>query len=454
MNSTDFLNTLSHDLGSKVRYDVLTSFCYESDVGKSVKSIPIAVLFPENSNDVSKILKIANEFNIPVTIRGGGTTIGGETVAKDSIIIDTKKMNKCFKVDKKEKIIDIGSGNTWIELYDTLNKHDLIFKVAPSSATCTIGGTVSIGGFDNHSYIHGTSTDQVEEAEVVLPNGDIVNCSQENNKEIFNHILYGNGMIGVITRIKMKVMAKYEKSYDSLFAYSNRNDALNDYFKLCEKQICDGIMFIEVFNQPIIRIENFDTPIDKSKLKGKWIKTIENQDFYINACKFMYTQRMRFRSFPFWFRYTPISLNFIDVIYPDKNYIFDMFNYSDELWKDVKKDSKFVGNLKLVLGLRVKEDSKTRPFSPIPSSIKKNDLIFGTYFGAEIATRNYDNYHQNFNCKMIKKAVDMDGMLYKYCGHVKQYARFLFKEERWNHLIEIKRKYDPNNILNRGVLFE
>ncbi len=453
MNST-FLKTLYHEFGSNVKYDVLTSFCYESDIGKSIKNSPIAVLFPENSVDVSTILKMADEFNIPVTIRGGGTTVGGETVAKDSIIIDTKKMNKSFNIDKKQKIIEIGSGTTLIELYDILNKHGLTLKVAPSSGTCTIGGTVSVGGFDQHSYIHGTSADQVEMVEVVLPNGNIVNCSQETNNEIFNNILYGNGMIGIISKIKMKVMEKYKKSYESWFAYPNRKDALSEYFKLCEDRIGDGIVYLEIFNQPIIRIENYEIPIDETKIKGKCININENKDFYINACRFVYTQRIRFHSFPFLYRYTPISLNFIDVVYQDRNNIFDMCSYSDKLWKDIKKDVKMIGNLKLVLALRVKEDSKTRPFSPFPSSIQKNDLIFGSYFGAEISTKDYDIYQKNFNNKMIKKVIDMNGMLYKYCGHVKEFAKEMFQEERWNNLIKIKKKYDPNNILNRGILFE
>jgi len=57
--------------------------------------------------------------------------------------------------------------------------------VAPSSATCTIGGTISVGGLDNHSYIYGTSADQVEEVEVVLPDGEIRVCNSQRNQEIF-----------------------------------------------------------------------------------------------------------------------------------------------------------------------------------------------------------------------------------------------------------------------------
>lgn len=454
MNSTAFLDKLHEKLGSKIKQDFFTAYCYKSDIGKTIKNSPIAIAFPENSEDVSTILKTANDFNIPVTILGGGTTIGGETVAKNSIIIDTKKMNKCFYIDNNEKAAVIGSGITWLDLYDILRRHGLTFKVAPSSASCTIGGTASVGGFDNHSYIHGTSADQIEEIELVSPIGDIITCNPEKDNEVFSNILYGNGMIGIITKIKMKIIDKYKKSYDSWFVYSNRKDALNDYFNLCENQVGNGIMYLETFGQHIVRIENYEEPVDKNKIKGKCINISDNTDFYINACRFMYAQRIRLHSFPFLIRYKPISINFIDIVYPDKDYIYETFNYSDKLWKNAKKDIHVLGNLKLCLALRVKEDSKTRPFSPIPSSVKKGDLIFGSYFGAEIATDDYSNYQEQFTFEMINKAIDIGGMLYKYGGHVKQFAPKLFSEERWKNLMEIKKKYDPNNILNRGVLFE
>ncbi|TAN46134.1 MAG: FAD-binding oxidoreductase [Candidatus Methanoperedens sp.] len=455
-SSVQFLNDLTREIGQKkVRSDDFTAYCYESDIGKSVKSSPIAVVFPENSEDVATILKNANDYCVPVTVRGGGTTVGGETVARDSVIIDTKKMCEFLDIDTSEKLVHLGSGMTWIELYDFLREYDSTFKVAPSSATCTIGGTVSVGGFDNHSFKHGASADQVREVEVVLPNGDIKICNSEKNSEIFSNVLYGNGMIGVITKVKMEITGLNRTSYDSWFAYTDRKTALRDYFRLCENEVCDGLMYLEVFNQPIVRIEQFGEPVDIHQIKGKHINTFMDKDFYIKLAQYMYAQRIRVRSFPFLLRYSPVSNSFIDIIYPDRDCLFEMIDYSDKLRKNVKMQGiKTMGNLKLCLGLRVKEDSKTRPFSPIPLDIKKDDLIFGLNFGTELLSKDYLRYQKFFSSEIIRKAVGMGGMLYKYGGHVRQFAEEMFSDERWGYLLEIKKKYDPNNILNRGVLFE
>ncbi|VVB95261.1 D-lactate dehydrogenase (acceptor) [uncultured archaeon] len=455
---TVFLKTLSKELGTKIQYDTFTGFCYESDIGKSVKGDPIAVLFPESSEDVSTILKIANDYHVPITVRGGGTTVGGESVANDSVLIDTKKLNKCLDIDIHGKFAYFEAGITWIELYDILKRYDLTFDVAPSSATCTVGGAISVGGFDNHSFIKGSSADQIKELEVVLPDGKIVVCNSEKNNIIFSNILYGHGQIGIITKIKIKISSHPGKSYESWFAYPDRKSAMEDYFKFCENGFgdgVDGIIYNELLNVPIVRLEKFEEPVDAGKVKGKLLTTFIDENYYINHAKNVYASRVRIRSFPFLLRYSPVSTVFIDIVYPDKKYMYDMFEYSDKIWKNVKKQGlKTLSKQILILAHRVTEDSKTRPFSPFPSEIKKGDLIFGTYFGAELLSKDYLKYHQTFNHEMIKKTIEVGGMLYKYGGYVRQFAEKMFPEERWAYLLDMKEKYDPNNILNRGVLFE
>lgn len=456
MNSiTQFLITLSKVLGSKIQSDAFTGSCYESDIGKSITGKPIAVLFPENSEDVSAILRTANDYHIPVTVRGGGTTVGGESVARDSVILDTKKLNKCLDIDVQGKLAFVESGMTWIELYDILKQHNLTFDVAPSSATCTIGGAISVGGFDNHSFSKGSSADQIEEIEVVLPDGRIMVCNSKKNNIIFSNILYGHGQIGIITKVKMRIANHHGKSYESWFAYPDRKSAMEDYFKFCENGLGDGVIYNELLNQPVVRIEKYEEPVDVNKVKGKLLTTFIDENYYINHAKNVYASRVRIRSFPFLLRYSPVSSVFIDIVYPDKKNMYEMFDYSDKIWKNVKKQGlKILSKQILILAHRVTNDSSTRPFSPFPSEINKGDLIYGTYFGAELLSRDYLKYHQVFNHEMINKTIEMGGMLYKYGGYVRQFAERMFPEERWGNMVNIKKEYDPNNILNRGVLFE
>ncbi len=443
----NFLDTLSCEHELKILTDPFVLECYSTDIGKIVKRKPIAVALPKNSEEVSILLKFCHEHNVPVTLRGGATTIGGEAVANNSILLDTKSLNKIISIDKKNKIVHAEAGVSWLELYDNLKKEDLTFKVAPSSATCTIGGAISVGGLDNHSFICGSSADQVDEVEVVLADGTIRVCNSEKNSEIFKHILYGNGLIGVITKVKIGVKQLDREPAARLYFYDNRRKAFEDYFKVVDEDKTHGVVYLEVKKQPMLRVESDEEIVG---LKGECMVKLKLENFYPKYARFMYATRIGNESFPYLLRHSPVSFNFIDIVYAQRDNIYGFFEYSDKLLKNVKT----LSNLRLTLAYKVIEDARSRPFIPLPSNFEKGDFAFGSYFGAQHLTKYYELYQREFNNKMIERTIEEKGLLYKYCGHVKQYAEKLLGEERWAHLVEIKQKYDPYNILNRGVLFE
>lgn len=441
------IDRLSKELGLKILSDPFSCECYSTDIGKCIKKQPRAVAIPRDTKDVSVLLKYCNENHIPVTVRGGATTAGGETVGSNSIILDTKSLNKVISIDAKNKMVYVQAGMSWLELYDHLKKEDLTFKVAPSSATCTIGGAISLGGLDNHSYIHGSCTDQVEEVEVVLPDGSIKICNSETNYDIFKNILYGNGLIGVITSVKMSVRQQDKEIRAGLYFYNNRRSAFEDYYKLVDEDMGNGAMYIEIMKQPIIRIESDD---DIKGLKGERMIKLKYEDFFPKYARFIYGTRMGNESFPFLLRPAPVAFNFIDIVFPRRDLIHSYFEYSDKLIRNIKT----LSNTRLTLAYKVVQDARSRPFIPLPSNFEKGDYAFGSYFGSQHLTKDYELYQREFNNKLIERTIDDRGLLYKYGGHVKQFAQRLFGEERWASLVETKQKYDPENILNRGVLFE
>lgn len=441
------LNKLSCEHKLKILTDPFSLECYCTDIGKTIKRKPMAVALPKNSEEVSILLKSCNENKVPVTFRGGATTIGGEAVAHESILLDAKGLNKVLSIDKQNKTVHVEAGASWIELYDHLKKEGLTFKVAPSSATCTIGGAVSVGGFDHRSFINGSSADQVEEVEVVLADGTIKVCNSGKNNEIFKHIIYGNGLIGFITKVKMSIKQMDEEPQARLYFYNNRKKCIEDYFRIIDEGTPKGAMFLEVRKQTMLRIESDE---EIAGLRGDCQIKSKIDNFYPKYARFIYEMEIANRSFPNIIRPAPVSFNFIDVIYAQRDNIYGFFDYSDKLLKNVKT----LSYLKLILAHKVEEDARSRPFIPLPSNFHKGDLAFGSYFGAAHLTKDYELYQREFNNMMIERTIAERGLLYKYCGHVKQYAERLFGEERWAHLVEIKQKYDPNNILNRGVLFE
>lgn len=446
-SNRDFLNTLSGEHELKILTDPFSLECYGTDIGGTVKGKPMAVALPKNSEEVSILLKSCNEHRIPVTLRGGGTTIGGETVANRSILIDLKSLNKIISIDRKNNIVHTEAGISWLELYDHLKKEEMTFKVAPSSATCTVGGAVSVGGFDHRSCVCGSCADQVEEVEVVLADGTIRVCNSETNNEIFKHTIYGNGLIGVITKVKMSIKQLEKEPEASVYFYHSRKKCNEDYFKIVDEGAAHGAMSLEVGKQLMLRVESYE---EISGLRGECQSKAVIDNFYPKFARFIYKGEIGNRSFPNLLIHSPVSFNFIDVIHAHRDNIEGLFDYSDKLLKNVKT----LSNLKITLSSKVLADKHSRPFCPLPDNFEKGDMAFGSYFGSQHLTKHYELYQNGFNNKMIERMIEDKGHLYKYCGHVKQYAERMFGEERWAHLVDIKQKYDPNNIINRGVLFE
>lgn len=142
-------------------YDLLN---LPSFLKKFVKD-PIAVVQPETDDEVVKVLKISEKFNVPVIPRGSATSAyGGVIPIKKSIVLDFTRMNK-IRVEDKRLIAE--SGAIWLNVEKELNRHNLSLRVYPTSAPIsTVGGWLGQGGYGVGSYKYGGIHKNVEWLEV------------------------------------------------------------------------------------------------------------------------------------------------------------------------------------------------------------------------------------------------------------------------------------------------
>ena len=137
------------------------------------------IVCPENAQEVSKVLKIANYYKLPVTPWGaGGGSQGGAIALAGGIIIDTKRMNKIYEVNTKAMYIECGTGAIYKHIEYAANEVGMATMHYPSSLTCsTVGGFLAHRGLGVVSNKYGKIDDMVLQMEVVLPNGDIIYTS-------------------------------------------------------------------------------------------------------------------------------------------------------------------------------------------------------------------------------------------------------------------------------------
>ena len=137
------------------------------------------VVSPKDAKEVSKVLKIANYYKIPVTTwGGGGGTQGGAIPVCGGIVLDTKRMDKIYNVNEKAMYIECGTGTIYKHLEWIANERGKATMHYPSSLTCsTVGGFLAHRGIGVVSTKYGKIDDMVLGMEVVLPNGDIIETS-------------------------------------------------------------------------------------------------------------------------------------------------------------------------------------------------------------------------------------------------------------------------------------
>lgn len=169
------------------------------------------IVLPETSEQISKVLKIANYYKIPVHIWGGGSgSQGGALPMAGGILLDTKRMNRLIEIDEESRTITAETGMIFQQLEWYANERGYSCMHIPSCLTCcTIGGALAHRGIGIMSTKYGKIDDQCLSMEVVLPNGDIINTLPVPKHAAgpdLNQIFIGSeGTLGVITKATFKL---------------------------------------------------------------------------------------------------------------------------------------------------------------------------------------------------------------------------------------------------------
>ena len=204
------------------------------DVFKNLvqKKLPDAIVRPESSEEVSRILKLAYSKEIPVIARGtGSSALGGIIPVRGGIVLDLTKMNQVFEISAEKKLARVQSGAVWEKLDKTLGKNDLAVLAYPTSApSSTVGGWVSTGGYGVGSLKYGHIKDHVAYLEVVTPTGEIKKIEQDKDDNLIDAFVGTEGQFGIITEIGLK-LRNLPKSVSTLYFNFNDDTTTMKYFE-------------------------------------------------------------------------------------------------------------------------------------------------------------------------------------------------------------------------------
>ena len=191
------------------------------------KKYPRIVVFPENTAQVSDILKIANKYRIPVIARGAGSNhAGGCAPVKGGIILHFSKMNKILEINNQDLTCKVQPGVVVGDLQRAVKAIGLFFPPDPSNlAVSTIGGGIALSSGGPRAFKYGTFKDYVLDLEVVLADGSIINTGSQTVKNVTGYnltqLMVGSeGTLGIVTEATLRLIPAPETS-NVMLAYFN-----------------------------------------------------------------------------------------------------------------------------------------------------------------------------------------------------------------------------------------
>jgi len=200
--------------GDRVRSEPEDLLAYSSDATRYyAQGKPDAVVQAESVDDVSKLLKYANQHRVPVTPRGAGSGLsGGSTPIKGGIVLDMKRMNKILEISKGNMTARAESGVVLANFHRAVEKEKLFYPPDPQSMdVCTLGGNVACRAGGPRGVKYGTTPNYVLGLEAVLPDGSVINTGgisvkQANGYNITQILTGSEGTLAVITRVNLRLL--------------------------------------------------------------------------------------------------------------------------------------------------------------------------------------------------------------------------------------------------------
>ena len=149
---------------------------FETDALTAYRAVPLAVVLPRSTEEVSRVLKYCGDNGIKVVARGAGTSLsGGALPAEDAIVIGLSRMNRVLNVDFLDRTATVEAGITNIGVSSAVAQAKFFYAPDPSSQlACTIGGNIAMNSGGAHCLKYGVTTNNVLSLKMVLMGGEIV----------------------------------------------------------------------------------------------------------------------------------------------------------------------------------------------------------------------------------------------------------------------------------------
>ena len=420
------------------------------------KAMPELVVDAVSTEEIAATMKIAYDNNIPVTARGAGTGLVGACVPiAGGIVINTTKMNKILEYDLNNFVVKVQCGVLLNDLAEDCVSKGLMYPPDPGEKFATLGGNVSTNAGGMRACKYGATRDYVRAMEVVLPTGEVTRFGSTVSKtssgySLLNLMIGSEGTLAVVLEATLKLYPRLEYTGALVCSFNTTEDAVKSVGEVQKAGIIP--LAVEYMDRAISvgtaeHIERTWPMKDEGKVDLLYLVEEATED----------------------------------ALYETAGTIAEICENNGAVGSVIAEDSKQQRNLldirsaiyEVYKPVFVDSLDTAVPVANIGDLLKEFDAIAEKYgtttprFG-HVADGNFHNFILMVDGKVPEWADDMRRDIYKaaikYGGTItaehgtgktrKPYMNLQYTPHVLGIMKSIKKAFDPNNILNPGVIID
>jgi len=216
---------------SRATTDETELLVYECDALALFRHKPDAVVFPTTTEEVARIVRVANAYGVPFLPRGAGTGLsGGAMAAEGGIIVELQKMNRILSIDPTDRIAVLQPGVVNQHVSQAAARYGLYYAPDPSSQiACSIGGNVAENSGGPHCLKYGMTTNHVLALEVVMADGRVARLGNAAGEpvgyDLVGVVVGSEGTFAIVTEATVRLLPRPQAVKTLLAAFSSLEDS-------------------------------------------------------------------------------------------------------------------------------------------------------------------------------------------------------------------------------------
>jgi D-lactate dehydrogenase (cytochrome) len=276
-----WVDTLRDQLGDIVSTAAEDLKSHGRDEGYEQEFPPECVVYARNKEDVLRVLEVAQEYSVPVTSFGAGSSLEGNAIpVKGGISLDMGRMNRILNIEPENLFVTAEPGLLHPELNHVLRPHGLFFSVDPG-AEASLGGMAGTNASGANALRYRAMRDQVLEMEVVLSTGRVIRVGSKARKsssgyDLKDLFIGSEGTLGIITEHTVKVYPIPARSVSLRAVFPDLEPAVRAATELAQTEL--NLARLELVDEECVRAVNGYKPTDYPEKPTLWMELVGNSE--------------------------------------------------------------------------------------------------------------------------------------------------------------------------------